>query len=209
MRCFHKSSEPDTFKIWKRANPTATFATLGNETNHPIKQAVKTSLLAEQKYIFCYCENRINSQNSHIEHLLPQSICPQKQLDYSNLLASCEADGRKAHCGHKKAHHLLPITPLDSVESSQHFIFPADGNIYPRPENNNAAEITISILGLNAKRLVNMRKAVISVFIDLLIDSPNERTETLDAVSPSSDNLYEFYSAIKYQIDQISAPSAS
>jgi uncharacterized protein (TIGR02646 family) len=203
MRYIHKSAEPDTFNKWKQANTTATFDDLGNGSNHHLKQAVKASLLAEQKYLCCYCENRIAAQTSHIEHLLPQSNYPQKQLDYSNLLASCEADGKKTHCGHKKDRQLLPITPLDSTEPSQHFIFAADGNVYPRTENDNAANTTISILGLNAKRLVTMRNTAISTIIPLLINSPEERLQTLDTVSPSSDKLYEFYSAIRYQIDQL------
>ncbi|TAJ76402.1 MAG: TIGR02646 family protein [Gallionellaceae bacterium] len=153
--------------------------------------------------MYGYCENRIDAQTSHIEHLHPQSRYPQKQLDYSNLLASCEAGGKKAHCGHKKDRRLLPITPLDPIEPSQHFIFAADGHIYPRPENNNAADTTIKVLGLDAKRLVTMRSTAISTIIALLINSPEERQQTLDAVSPSSDKLYEFYSAIRYQIDQL------
>lgn len=206
MRRIYKSLGPAEFGKWKHANPTATFDDLGNGSNHTLKQAVKASLLAEQKYICCYCENRVDAKTSHIEHLLPQSIHPQKQLDYSNLLASCEADGKKTHCGHKKAQQLLPITPLDSEDPSQHFIFAADGNIYPRSENNNAANSTLSILGLNAKRLVTMRNTVISTFMNLLINSPEERQQTLDAVSPSCDKYCEFYSAIRYQIDQLSTP---
>jgi uncharacterized protein (TIGR02646 family) len=203
MRLIHKSPEPNEFKRWKQANPTATFDNLGNVSNRTLKQAVKASLLAEQKYICCYCENRIDAQTSHIEHLHPQTNYPQKQLDYSNLLASCEAGGKKTHCGHKKDRQLLPITPLDPIEPSQHFIFAADGNIYPRHKNNNAADTTIKILGLDAKRLVTMRSTVISTIIALLINSPEERQQTLDTVSPSSDKLYEFYSTIRYQLDQL------
>lgn len=148
MRRIHKSSEPDKFTKWKQANPTATFDDLGNKNNYTLKQFVKAALLAEQKYICCYCENRIDAQTSHIEHLLPQSSYPQKQLDYLNLLASCEADGKKAHCGHKKDRQRVPITPLDTNEPNQHFVFAADGNIYPNPENNNAADTTTLSLGL-------------------------------------------------------------
>lgn len=207
MRGIQKYSEPQTFKKWQQANPNATFDDLATDTNHALKQVVKTSLLAEQKYICCYCEKTIDAETSHIEHLLPQSSYPKKQLDYSNLLASCQADGKKAHCGHKKDKQILPITPLDSIEPSQHFIFAADGNIYPRAENDNAANSTISILGLNAKRLVNMRRSVVSGLIDQLIDNPTERQQTLNTVSSSCDKLYEFYSAIRYQIDQLSTPS--
>lgn len=204
MRRIHKSSAPTEFSQWKQANPTATFGDLSNENNHTLKQSIKTALLAEQKYICCYCENRVEATTSHIEHLFPQSSYPQRQLDYSNLLASCEAGGRKSHCGHKKDRQLLPITPLDFGEPSQHFVFAADGNVYPRSNNDDAAT-TISILGLDAKRLVTMRSTAISTFIALLMNSPEERQQTLDAVSPSSDRLCEFYSAIRYQLDQLTA----
>lgn len=205
MRCINKSSEPTTFERWKQANPAATFDDLGNGTNHALKQAVKNSLIAEQKYICCYCENRIDASSSHIEHLLPRCSHSQKQLDYANLLASCEADGRKSHCGHKKDRQLLPFTPLDDTEISQRFIFAADGNIYPRDVGDNAANTVITILGLDAKRLVTMRNTAISTFIALLTNSPEERSGTLASVSPSSDKLYAFYSAIRYQIGQLVA----
>lgn len=204
MRHIHKSSEPTAFSQWKQANPAATFKEIGNGANHPLKQAVKNSLLTEQKYICCYCENRITASTSHIEHLLPQSS-QQGQLDYANLLASCKADGRKAHCGYKKDRQLLPFTPLDDSEISQRFIFAADGNIYPRDVNDSAANTVITILGLDAKRLVTMRNTIISTFIALLMNSPAERRVTLASVSPSSGKLHAFYSAIRYQIDQLSA----
>lgn len=208
MKRIHKSPEPTAFTDWKQSNPNATFDDLSNGVNHTLKQTVKNYLLAEQKHICCYCENRIDSRTSHIEHLLPQSTFPQSQLDYTNLLASCEADGKKAHCGHKKDRQLLPITPLDANDPSQHFVFAADGNVYPRDASNNNVISTIDILGLNAKRLVSLRSTIISTFIGLLINSPKDRQQTLDSLSHSGEKLYEFYSAIRYQIDQLTTPQS-
>lgn len=203
MRCIHKSAEPNEFINWKLANPAATFQHLSIVLNLPLKQTIKNNLIAEQKYICCYCEIRIDATTSHIEHLHPQSSYPQTQLDYANLLASCEAGGRKSHCGHKKDRQILPFTPLDVAETNQRFIFAADGNIYPRDANDNESSNVITILGLDAKRLVTMRSIAISTFIALLVNSPEERQQTLATVSPESNKLYEFYSAIRYQIDQL------
>lgn len=202
MRHIEKSSEPVELHNWKRANPAATFSNLNN--SDAVKRGIKNSLLTEQKYLCCYCENAIDASSSHIEHLLPQSTYPQKQLDYGNLLASCNADGKKAHCGHKKSNQVLPFTPLDIIPLiSQRFIFSADGNIYPRDEQDNDAQYVISILGLDAKRLVSMRNTAISTLITLLMNSPEERQQTLDALSPANERICAFHSAIRYQIDQL------
>lgn len=206
MRQICKSAEPLEFSEWKQRNQAATFSDLGNGDNFALKQAIKNSLLAEQQYLCCYCENEINasSKSSHIEHLLPQSTCPQKQLDYDNLLASCNADNRKAHCGHKKGQKILPFTPLDDASQiNQRFIFAADGHIYPRDTQDSDAQYAISILGLDAQRLVTMRNAAISTLIPLLVNSPEERQQTLDALSPANEKLYAFHSAIRCQIDQL------
>lgn len=199
MRLINKQAEPVNLTIWKTANPTATFAILGNAKNRPIKQQVKSSLLSEQHFVCCYCENTINFGNSHIEHLRPQFTHPTEQLDYANLMVSCEADNRGAHCGHKKDKLLLPISPLGPNDPAPNFIYTADGNIYPHPNTNRLAKKAISVLGLDAHRLVNMRKAAISVLLTLPIESWAQIAITY--THPDTNNKLPAYSsAVLYQI---------
>ncbi len=195
MRLINKQAAPTALDKWKAAKPTATFATLDNT----LKQNLKNSLLTEQHFVCCYCENEINPNNSHIEHLHPQSKYPKEQLDYANLMASCEADKRKAHCGHKKDKHPLPISPLGPDDPAPNFIYSADGNVYPCPNTNHLADKAISVLGLNAHRLVNMRKAAISALLDQPIESWAQIAGA--CTYPDAKNKLPAYnSAILYQL---------
>ena len=200
MQLINKKAEPEKFIKWKKANPAATFDSLGRKDS--LKQELKRSLLSEQHFICCYCENQIDLDISHIEHLQPQHKFPQQQLAYANLMASCDADNRKAHCGHKKSKNLLPISPLGPNDPAPNFIYSADGHIYPHPKANRLADKTISILGLNASRLVNMRKAAISG----LLTQPIEHLAqvTIACTRPDASNkLPPYSSAILYQLRSV------
>jgi len=115
----------------------------------------------------------------------------------------CEADGRSAHCGHKKGTQLLPISPIGFTDPAPNFIYAADGNIYPKPDNNIAVSQTISILGLNAHRLVNLCKAEISTVIyELASRAKEDRAQFTARLSPDSNSkLPSFVSARQYQIN--------
>lgn len=199
MRLINKQTEPANFTSWKAEHPTLTFATI----DYPIKQELKNSLLTEQHHVCCYCENEIGVETSHVEHLLPQSAFPNAQLDYLNLMVSCEGGARKGnpaeHCGHKKKSQILPISPLAVSDPASNFIYAGDGKIYPNLDSNTSSKDTISILGLNARRLINMRKAAISV----LLTEPLERWNEIATICkyPNANNKFPaFSSAMQYQI---------
>lgn len=196
MRLIQKQSEPADFAKWKKADTTATFATI----EPSLKQQLKNALLNEQHHVCCYCENEISLESSHIEHLHAQHNKPNEQLDYENMMASCEGGVRKgnaaAHCGHKKGDQSLPLSPLNSTDLMPNFIYTADGKIYPHIDSNDSAQKTIAILGLNANRLINMRKAAISVLLGTSRESWMQLV-SLDA----SNKLPSFSSAMQYQIN--------
>lgn len=104
MKFIIKGNEPKEFKDWKDlANEDwqPTYDILSN----PEKNAVKKSLMAEQGYICCYCERRLEDNDSHIEHLKPQSNPAVDPLDYGNMLCSCQDQikkGEPRHCGNLK-----------------------------------------------------------------------------------------------------------
>ena len=197
MRLIQKQSEPADFAKWKQADATATFDMLKRTA---LKRRLKNALLNEQHHVCCYCENEISLENSHIEHLHAQQNHKNKQLDYANMMVSCEggkAKGNTAtHCGHLKGAQSLPLSPLDATDLAPNFIYAADGQIYPHIGNNESAQATITILGLNAKRLINMRKAAISVLLGI----PKENWMQLASLNTSS-QLPAFSSAMQYQIN--------
>lgn len=73
-----------------------------------VKDDLLKALLEEQGYICGYCMQKINENNSSIEHIIGQSFIDEmgndlgnrNQLNYDNLLAVCK--GRS--CNHKQQH---------------------------------------------------------------------------------------------------------
>jgi hypothetical protein len=71
MKHVVKQPEPIEFSEWKaqaNENWQPTYAELRSD----VKQAVKKSLMQEQGYLCCYCEQRLDETRSHIEHFQPQ-----------------------------------------------------------------------------------------------------------------------------------------
>jgi len=165
-----KNREPREFSDWKAlANPGwhPDYEGLSRDE----KRAVKNALTEEQGYICCYCERRLEDDDSHIEHFKPQSDPEVDPLDYSNMLCSCQnrlKQGEPRHCGNLKGNWFdtrLLISPLDP-NCEEHFAYTADGRIRPADESDNAARTTIEKLGLNIPKLKALREKAIEPFLD-------------------------------------------
>ncbi|MEB3174076.1 MAG: retron system putative HNH endonuclease, partial [Cyanobacteriota bacterium] len=66
------------------------------------KPPIKQALMQEQGFICCYCEQRLDPEDCHIEHFQPQSDPSVDPLDFSNMLCSCQNQmqkGEPRHCG--------------------------------------------------------------------------------------------------------------
>jgi len=105
MKYIEKVAQPAILNQWiNRVEPNnRNYNSLAVD---PIKVEIQRILLDEQGHICCYCENKIEIADSHIEHIRPQDKYPNLDCDYSNLLVSCAKnptkDNNKSHCGHKK-----------------------------------------------------------------------------------------------------------
>ena len=174
MKHIVKQREPAAFSEWKaeaNENWTPTFDTLSGIP----KKAVVDSLLDEQGWICCYCERRLSEQDSHIEHLRPQSDPQGNRLDYNNMVRSCQNRLKKSeprHCGNLKGNWYDPvlfISPLDPV-CEERFTFLGDGRMLPSDPTDQGASMTISKLGLNLPKLDAMRFAALSPFLDAEIE---------------------------------------
>lgn len=169
MKYVRKSKEPESFTKWKalaNENWTPTYDGLrGRE-----KTDVCNRLLQEQGYTCCYCGMRITRENSHIEHLKPQSSYPHLALEYTNLLASCQGESEEppslpVHCGHKKDDWYdenLMVSPLDA-NCGNFFIYSGSGEILPTDDlgKQATAATTISQLALDIDKLRAMRREAI------------------------------------------------
>jgi uncharacterized protein (TIGR02646 family) len=117
-------------------------------------------LLEEQGYICCYCMNRINCENSKIEHFKPQSKYRELQLNYKNLFIACKGGegSREQFCDTKKGNReLKKINLLGNIEN---FIYYKKSlNSIEIHSNDKDIEFDLNeILNLNAKVLKENRK---------------------------------------------------
>ena len=203
MKHIVKQPEPGDFVDWKaQANEDwqPTYAELSGDT----KKSVKDSLMSEQGYICCYCEQVLVDRDSHIEHLVPQSRAGAGPLDYSNLLCSCQrspAAGEPRHCGNLKGSWYSPdlmVSPLDSGCESR-FSYLYDGHIKPRMLEDEGAAETIARLGLDIPKLVAMRSAAIAPFMEKDLSYEDVKEFAAKYLHRDSDGRFkEFWTTIDY-----------
>lgn len=193
MKHIVKSNEPASFAAWKLANPNAKYSDLRN----PIKDDVKRSLIEEQKYLCCYCECRINLNDSHIEHFRPKGNPAYVALDleYGNLHASCIKNcpaGIDLHCGHKKGDYFSDslISPLET-DCHKHFMYTMDGHIH---HTDDRGEEAIREYNLDSELLVRQREAIIDALTQDEITEQDIEAH-LDDTKPM---LGVFYTMVDY-----------
>lgn len=217
MKYIKKNQPPEEFIEWKNKTNEDWQPTWKKFRRNPVKRSVRESLLEEQGYICCYCEKRINQEDSHIEHLKPKdtnNIYSHLTLDYNNLLASCQGEKENTstipvHCGHKKDDwydEALMVSPLDS-NCADFFRYTEDGQILPTTDLDKkpAAEQTIKRLALDIDKLKRMREQAIEGILDTIDTlSNNEIKKLINGFEKTNANgeCEEFCSAIIYVLRQ-------
>ena len=199
MKHIHKDPEPLQLAQWK-AKKTSTQRVYANlKKNTSVKNAIKRAMLTEQGYICCYCEQRISSDTSHIEHLIPRGS-PQTrsnrafEVDYGNMLCSCQREVHKntvKRCGQARGnwHPNDYVSPLDPMCETR-FTYYESGKIKPTKPNDSTATTMISLLGLDQHK--ESRKRVIDELYDL---EPSEIALILE--KDATGMFHEYHSAIK------------
>jgi len=137
------------------------------------KSAVAMKIAREQGFLCGYCGSRVGERafDCHIEHVDAQSVNPARELDYANMLASCQGSDTKPpvpeHCGAKRGNEPLPVTPF-LPDCGAYFSYGSDGRIEPAPDvsRRSDAERTIRLLGLDVRRLTAARAAAIEGALD-------------------------------------------
>lgn len=194
MKKIVKNNPPAWFETWKgqfqQGNGRA--AHYKNDFSSPSpdgtkrRKKLRQALIAEQGDICCYCMKRISLGNSHIEHFRPKALFPQIDLDYQNLLASCNGDGTVSfdgHCGHKKEDWWEDnlVSPTEP-EIEEMFRYSVDGNIHSVPGKpfSKAAQEMIRHMGLDSFHLVRNRRAAI------------ESSEVFDEAEYTKEDIRDF-----------------
>lgn len=208
MKRIHKEAEPAEFSLWKEQDKMADHPRW-NRVPAAIKEAVHESLMREQGFICCYCESGVAMGDSHIEHFRPRSKFLNLQLDYKNLHCSCQQElssGEPRHCGHRKGSWFdenLLLSPLEAG-CEDRLRFTANGAVFPRSPNDEAAETTIKRLGLDLPKLRALRAAA----IDALHTASSEEVERL-LERGLDGRLLEFHTTIAQVLPGGSSPGVA
>lgn len=142
------------------------------------KRELRSYLIEEQERLCAYCERRICDDNSHIEHIYPQSDNAVLRFEYNNLISSCNGDQCEPSlkdsfrpedinsCGHKKSNEMdenLFLNPVSQQNIEEYFVYdretcsirPSKKSASMKSEENSS--YTIKLLGLDNPRLNNER----------------------------------------------------
>ena len=114
MRHVQRGPEPPdltAFKAAANADWTPRYRDLD-------KKPVRAALAREQGFLCGYCGSRIGQREGdcHIEHVEAQSKNASRELDYANMLGSCQGSDATPqvpeHCGQARGNVPLPVTPF-------------------------------------------------------------------------------------------------
>jgi uncharacterized protein (TIGR02646 family) len=202
VKYIRKSNEPEVLTNFK-AQANEDWQPSYDLLRGKDKQQFHHHLITEQGHICCYCGERIISADSHIEHFQPQTEYPHLELDYFNLIASCQQKiqpKEPRHCGMGKGDWFDPdllVSPL-IADCEEFFEYTVDGQILPTREVDkaSAARETIDRLCLNIRKLQAARTGA----IDSLYGDP---TLELPLSDDEIDKLIHYYTQVdndsKYQ----------
>ena len=195
MKRIIKDPEPQDYSAWNETDHMA-HRPRWKRVPTSIKKKVHQSLMREQGFICCYCETFVAEEDSHVEHFRPKR-CEVFQLDYANLLCSCQGEtppGEPHHCGASKRNWFdeeLLISPL-SPDCEDRFRFTAYGEILPRQDNDVGAKETIRRLRLDLPKLRSRREAAVNALYE---SSANEIKHLL--VRNAEGRFLQYYSTIR------------
>lgn len=176
MKKIKKGPVPASLVQWKSVNAAVPQNLFYGEGNFP-RDSVLDELLKDQGQICAYTLKRINNTSAHIEHLKPQAQCKsedelreaagqlrlREDVAWGNLVAcfpepnAAAAPSYGAVKKHEWWHSLNFISPLNA-SCENRFGFNSEGGISPVTATDFPAEITIEKIGLDDKKLCELRK---------------------------------------------------
>ena len=209
MKYIVKTDEPEVLAKFK-AQENEEWQPKYDKFRGAEKREFHSHLITEQGHICCYCGQRIQEDDSHIEHFRPQTEHRDLELDYFNLLTSCQKQLEPKdpkHCGMGKGHWFddrLLVSPLIS-DCADFFEYTLDGQILPSRQSEKAesAKETIDRMSLNIRKLQAAREGAIASLdlLELTIDEIDKLIYSYDRTD--HDGKYSSYcQAIVYVLKQ-------
>ena len=188
MKNVLKSPEPEELKNYKKRFSSQFKRWNDLKKNRETLNAIRDTLVSDQKGICAYCEMSLHENNRSVEHFIPCRESTKENnhdLDWQNMLAICLPPGGMKDddlenpqllkdlpcCGQKKGGFIPDIRLLNplNLPTLRLFKFSSkDGEIRPDeiaclkagiPIEN--VQFTIDTLELNVQRLKDQRLAVI------------------------------------------------
>jgi uncharacterized protein (TIGR02646 family) len=163
MRAITKGAEPPSLTAYRHTEDS-------NYNDYPDKDALRQSLVTEQRGLSCYCMSRIHNSYAtmKIEHWRSQSGYPAEQLTYRNLLGACLGGHGQPpnlqHCDTRKADHDLEWNPAEPDHHIETRIrYEMDGSI--RSHNQDFDAELDGVLNLNIAVLKNNRKGALDAVL--------------------------------------------
>lgn len=201
MRYITKSAEPSVLKNFKLENKSTPENLVYRNLTKEQKRQIKVALLKEQGHLCAYTMMSIITEEScHIEHLHPQNSYPTLDLIYENMLACVPKDGGekyiktsqgkfagfgaplKAGIDIKRDGQDWFVSPL-YPDCETRLLFSNDGTVKARNSDDKDADLTITLLNLNAAILKEQRQAAIRA-VGLPIRSRHNRPLSEKIISP-------------------------
>lgn len=163
MKKIRKTSEPTALTGWKKANPGKSKY---DQLSDDVRRAIREHALQEQHYLCAYCCCLISSADKdkcHNEHMEARSINSKRELDFSNIVVSCNA---RNQCGTSHKSQSLDLLPV-MHECETELQFMISGRV--RGLSTRAVE-AIRILNLgdsekNNKALIDKRRRLVEAVL--------------------------------------------
>ena len=117
---------------------------------------LRAHMVQAQKGLCAYCCCEISDAQAHNEHIVPESKCEQRSLDYDNLIASCnrpDSCGTFKHDAYDKHRFVSPL----QADCEDHFRYREDGKLEGTTEEGRE---TVKALNLNQYELRTARRSL-------------------------------------------------
>lgn len=191
-----------------RSTPGSPVSWTEVRNQRPIREA----LCFEQGGLCAYCMRRIDADTSHVEHIIPQSVCEAGQdVAYGNLLAVCDGNERAGNarafiCDRARRDSALTVNPLkpETLKSIKYY---RNGKIDSTDEAVQRDLCETLNLNCEAAFLPQNRKAVIEKLSEWMANT-SQHGNIVSACKKRRDNIQksdlkpEFAGVLLYFLDR-------
>ena len=167
MRFIRKGPEPIDLRRWKQLNSGLPDSAAFSNIDRSVKEKLREQMMREQGHLCAYTMAPISApEKCHIEHIRPQSLYPERAVDYDNMVL-CVPGNEYGPCafgavrkGDSDVSDDTFVTPLHaSCEARLRFTFA--GSVVAATCQDLAARRTIDILALNERSLIRARREAV------------------------------------------------